>query len=109
MQRRWQVLAQEGDRGVDGRGAHEVVVVQDQDTGGGQGSQVVDLAGDQNEKDRVASSASQANQAGESTASPAPSPAAAPWSCPSATEGICVIPCPVAIRRLTYPTYPTTR
>ena len=64
MQRRWQLLEQEGDHGVHGRGAHEVVVVQDQDTGGGQGSQVVDLASDQNEKDRVASSASQANQAG---------------------------------------------
>ena len=109
MQRRWQVLKQEDDRVMHGRGAHEVVVVKDQDTGGGQGSQVVDQAGDQNEKGRVASSASQANQAGESTASSASSPAAVPWSCPSATEGICVIPCPVPIRRLTYPTYPTTR
>ena len=42
----------------------------------------------------MASSASQANQAGEPTASPASSPAAAPWRCPSATEGICVIALP---------------
>ena len=44
VQGRWQVVEQEGDRGVDGRGAHEVVVVQDQQTGGGQGGQVVDQA-----------------------------------------------------------------
>jgi hypothetical protein len=30
MQRRWQVLEQEGDRVLHGLGAHEVVVVQDQ-------------------------------------------------------------------------------
>jgi len=64
MQRRWQVLEQEGDRVVHGRGAHEVVVVRDQDTGGGQSSQVVDQAGDQNEKDRVASSTSQPGEPG---------------------------------------------
>ena len=82
---------------MDIRGANEVVVVQNQQTRRGQGGQVVDQAGDRNEKDRVASSASQANQAGEPTARP------------SATEGICFIPCPVPIRRLTYPTHPTAR
>ena len=46
VQGRWQVVEQEGDRGVDVRGAHEVVVVQDQQTGGGQGGQVVDQLGD---------------------------------------------------------------
>ena len=35
MQRRWQVLEQEGHRVVHRRGAHEVVVVQDQDTEAG--------------------------------------------------------------------------
>ena len=30
MQRRWQVLEQEGDRVLHGLGTHEVVVVQDQ-------------------------------------------------------------------------------
>ena len=43
----WQVVEQEGDRGVDGRGAHEVVVVQDQQAGGGQNGQVIDQFGDQ--------------------------------------------------------------
>jgi hypothetical protein len=42
----------------------------------------------------VASPASQANQAGEPTASPAAPAAAVPCSSPSATEGICVIPLP---------------
>jgi hypothetical protein len=88
MQRRWQVLEQEGDRVLHGLGAHEVVVVQDQQGLGRQGSPIVEQADDRNEKDRVASSASQANQAGEPTASPASSPAAAPWRCPSATEGM---------------------
>ena len=43
---RWQVVEQERDRGVDGRGACEVVVVEDQQTGGWQGGQVVDEDGD---------------------------------------------------------------
>ena len=48
VQRRWQVVEQEGDRGMDVRSLHQVVVVQDQQTGGGQGGQVVDQAGDHN-------------------------------------------------------------
>ncbi|MFL6220815.1 MAG: hypothetical protein ACJ742_20130, partial [Actinomycetes bacterium] len=40
------MVEQEGDRGVNIRSAHEVIVVQDQQTGGGQGGQVVDQAGD---------------------------------------------------------------
>jgi hypothetical protein len=59
MQRRWQVLEQDGDRLVHGLGADEVVVVQGQDSRGGR------LTG------------------------------CGSLSCPSATEGICVIPCPV--------------
>jgi hypothetical protein len=51
MQRRWQVLEQEGDHVLHGLGAHEVVVVQDQQGQGRQGSPVVDQAGDRNEKD----------------------------------------------------------
>ena len=46
VQRRRQVVEQEGDRGVDGRRAHEVVVVEDQQTGVGQGGQVVDQVGE---------------------------------------------------------------
>jgi hypothetical protein len=46
MQRRRQVVEQEGDRGMDGRGAHQVVVVQDQQARVGQGGQVVDQLGD---------------------------------------------------------------
>jgi hypothetical protein len=48
-------------------------------------------------KERAASSASHANQAGEPTASPAGAAAAVPCSSPSATEGICVIPCPTPL------------
>jgi hypothetical protein len=46
MQARRQVLEQEGDRGVNARGAHQVVIVQDQQAGPGQGGQVVDQDGD---------------------------------------------------------------
>jgi hypothetical protein len=41
-----QVVDQEGDRGLDGRGAHEMVVVQDEQAGRWQGDEVVDQAGE---------------------------------------------------------------
>ena len=46
VDRRRQMLEQEGDGGVDGRGAHQVVVVQHQQARLGQGGQVVDQAGE---------------------------------------------------------------